>query len=496
MFIFNRITIGLLLLAICCSSCSDFLKETSQDEIKPSNVEDLRALMNSDAYPYVLLSDVYLSLLSDEYTSNGIKNRDYESYQKNGTAIFTWNPEMFDGKEMFPNDANSWHTYYQKIKGCNVVKDYLSKVSGTERDKNALLGQVLFLRAYYYMKLVMIYGRPYNEATLDPEKALGVPLILKMEVTDNYPSRNTLKEVYDQIESDFLEAANLLAANYKPTSVFRVGAPTVYAMLSRFYLYRSMNGDMAKVVTYATKAMEEGPALTNLYSVKSHFGSAGIYDTEFSKEALWIYGYSSLLSNTYYSNTATAGNILPYTLSNDLMSLYDQTNDLRYQSYIYKSKDFSTGLEYGLCSNKVGLSQINYGDHGIRTGEVYINRAEALIRLYKVSNDDSQRIQALKDLNDLRRSRYEQNTYTTPIALTDADALLKICLEERRRELCLEEGLRWFDIKRLGLSVTHTYIDAEDNKKVYTLKSGDLLYALPIPHTAISKNYKLQQNPR
>lgn len=495
MSIFNRITIGLLLLSICCSSCSDFLKETSQDEIKPSNVEDLRALMNSDAYPYQLSTDLYLSLLSDEYTCNGLTNTAYEAYHKNGTAIFTWNPEMFDGKEVFPDDANSWHKYYQKIKGCNVVKDYLSKISGTEQEKNALLGQVLFLRAYYYMKLVMIYGRPYNEATIDPEKALGVPLILKMDVSDSYPSRNTLKEVYDQIESDFLEAADLLAANYKPASVFRVGAPTVYAMLSRFYLYRSMDGDMAKLVTYATKAMEEGPSLTNLYSFKADFGSIGIYDTEYSKEALWIYGNPSLKNTAYYDYN-TFGNILPYTISNNLLNLYDQTNDLRYQSYIYKTKDLSTGLNYGLASNKVGLSQINYGDHGIRTGEVYINRAEAFVRLYKVSNDDSQRIQALKDLNDLRRSRYEQNTYTTPITLTDADALLQFCLEERRRELCLEEGLRWFDIKRLGLSLTHTYIDAEDNKTVYTLKSGDLLYSLPIPYNAISKNYKLEQNPR
>jgi len=491
----NKVKAILLLCLIFCCSCSDFLQEVSQDEIKPSTVDDLRALMNSEAYPYKLSTDLYLSLLTDEYQCNGLKNTNYLQIHQNGTAVFCWNPEMFDGRETFPTDANSWNTYYNKIKGCNVVKDYLSEVSGTEKEKNALLGQVLFLRAYYYMRLVMIYGQPYNGSGVNSETNLGVPLVLKMDVSDEYPSRNTLREVYDQIEADFLESATLLEANYKQESVFRVGAPTVYAMLSRFYLYRGLPDDMAKVVTYADKAIANGPSLTQLYTFESLFGNKGIYDTDVSKEAFWVYGSSSIKAQTYYMYT-TYGNIEPYTISNDLLGLYDQTNDLRYKSYFYKAKDTSTGLSYSMASNKIGTAQINYGDHGIRIGEVYLNRAEALIRQYKATGNDSKRVQALKDLNDLRQSRYEKNTYTSPIALTDADDLLSFCLQERRRELCLEEGLRWFDIKRLGLSLTHTYIDTDGNSTVYTLKSGDLIYALPIPYDAIARNYKLIQNPR
>ncbi len=486
----NKVKALLFLCLVFCSSCSDFLQEVSQDEIKPSTVDDMRALMNSEAYPYNFSSDIYLSLLSDDYQCNGLKNSNYTQTHQNGTAIFSWNPEMFDGRETFPADANSWNSYYGKIKGCNVVKDYLSKVSGTEKDKNALLGQVLFLRAYYYMKLVMIYGQPYNGTGVNPDTSLGVPLIVKMDVSDDYPSRNTLHEVYDQIEADFLEAATLLEANYKQESLFRIGAQTVYAMLSRFYLYRGLPDDMTKVVTYADKAIANGPALTQLYTFESSFGNKGIYDLDVSKEALWVYGSPSLKIQTYYMYPGNA-NIEPYTISNDLLGLYDQTNDLRYKSYFIKSKDSSTGVIYSIASNKIGTLQSNYGDHGIRIGEVYLNRAEALIRQYKSTGDDSKRDKALKDLNDLRQSRYEN-----PVALTNADDLLNFCLQERRRELCLEEGLRWFDIKRLGLSLTHTYIDANGNSTVYTLKSGDLIYALPIPYDAIARNYKLIQNPR
>ncbi|MBP1618224.1 MAG: RagB/SusD family nutrient uptake outer membrane protein [Bacteroidetes bacterium] len=494
MAIFNKITIGIFILSMSLCSCGDFLEETSQDEIKPSTVDDLRALMYNDAYPYLFSSGAYLELLTDEYTCNGLQNTAYAGYHENGAAIFSWNPEMFDGNETFPTDADSWKIYYVKIKGCNVVKDYLSKVYGTDADKNALLGQVLFLRAFYYLKLVLTYGQPYSGTGIDPQTSLGVPLILTMDVSDDYPVRNTLKEVYDQIESDLLESANLLETYYDPESAFRIGAPAAYVLLSRFYLYRGLDSDMEKVVAYATKGIEEGPDLTNLYSFKANFGNKGIYDTDVSKEALWIYGFPTYQSGTYYTTT-TSGNIEPYTVSTNLLNMYDQTNDLRYQSYFYRLTDTSTGLTFPICSRKVGTSQKNYGDRGIRIAEAYLNRAEALAWLYKSGGDDAQRVQALQDLNDLRYSRYAQNTYTD-VSITDADSLLQFCHDERFRELCLEEGFRWFDIKRLGLSATHTYVDTEGNQTVYTLKSGDLLYALPIPYTAIERNYKLVQNPR
>lgn len=492
---YNKIILGLSILVLSLSSCSDFLKEVSQDEIKPSNVDDLRALMNSDAYPYGISTDYYLEILSDNTVCNGLQNTSYTGYYQNGAAIFCWNKEMFDGDEAFPADADSWLTYYGKIKGCNVVKDYLGKVGGSESDKNALLGQVLFLRAFYYLRLVMIYGQPYSGKNIDPTKSLGVPLILKMDVSDQYPTRNTLKEVYDQIESDLLQSADLLEKYYTSSSVFRVGATSAYALLSRFYLYRGLDTDMDKVIAYSTKAINQGPALTNLSSFKSNFGSKGIYDTSVSSETLWIFGSPTYTKGTYFSNVSTGGNIMPYTVSNDLMNMYDQVNDLRYASYYYKQKDSKTGLNYSLTSGKIGMAQNSYGDHGIRVAEVYLNQAEALARQFQATGDDSKRVAALNDLNILRASRYAQGTYKD-ISFTDAAALLQFCYDERRRELCFEDGFRWFDMKRLGLSAKHTYIDTSGSPTEFTLNSWDLLYALPIPQTAIDKNYKLEQNPR
>lgn len=475
---------------VSLTSCGDFLEEVSQDEIKPSTVEDMRQLMNKDAYPYQYYYDYYLDFLTDDMSCNGCdkSNATYVTYLQNAAAIFQFNPEMFDGKETFPDDADSWKNLYAKIKGCNVVYDYMEKVSGTEKEKNALKGQVRFLRAYYYLKLVLIYGQPYNGKNVNPDTALGVPLILSMNVTDNFPKRNTLRECYNQIEKDFLEAKALIRENYEADNEFRISTTAVDAMFSRFYLYK---GDYAKVIEYADKAIKEGPSLTQLSSFKKSFFDNGIYDSNVSTEAIWKYGSKS--TGTYYSNEMYNGEP-PYTVSDDLINLYEK-DDLRDSCYFAMGKNYTTGEVYRMFSQKVGYHHSGYGPQGIRIAEVYLNRAEAKIRLAQNGGNQNYLSESLSDLNKLRKSRFNEGTYHDK-NITDGQELLNFCLQERRREMALEEGLRWFDIKRLGLSVEHTFIDTEGTSKTCKLEANSNLYALPIPYIAIERNHNLKQNPR
>lgn len=475
---------------VSLTSCGDFLEEVSQDEIKPSTVEDMRQLMNKDAYPYQYYYDYYLDFLTDDMSCNGCdkSNATYVTYLQNAAAIFQFNPEMFDGKETFPDDADSWKNLYAKIKGCNVVYDYMEKVSGTEKEKNVLKGQVRFLRAYYYLKLVLIYGQPYNGKNVNPDTALGVPMILTMNVTDNFPKRNTLRECYNQIEKDFLEAEALIRENYEADNEFRISTTAVDAMLSRFYLYK---GDYAKVIEYADKAIKEGPSLTQLSSFKKSFFDSGIYDSNVSTEVIWKYGSKS--TGTYYSNEMYNGKP-PYTVSDDLINLYEK-DDLRDSCYFAMGKNYTTGEVYRMFSQKTGNQHSGYGPQGIRIAEVYLNRAEAKIRLAQNGGNQNYLSEALSDLNKLRKSRFNEGTYHEK-NITDGQELLNFCLQERRREMALEEGLRWFDIKRLGLSVEHTFIDTEGTSKTCKLEANSNLYALPIPYKAIERNHNLKQNPR
>jgi len=487
------------------SSCKKFLAETSRDEIRPSTTADLTSLMNGTAYPYQTPMDMYLDLLTDDIECHGLPflpntttpNTAYSSYLDNGSPLFSWNPSMFDVTLQF--DQDSWQIYYKKINGCNLIMDYLSKVTGPEKDKNAMLGQVLFLRAFYYLKLVNIYGQPYN---LNPATNLGVPLILSSIVSDARPLRNTVAEVYAQIETDLLKSAQLLKDNYVPANVFRVGHITAYALLSRVYLYM---GNYDKAIQNATDVITVKPYFTDLKTLLSPTGGLSatgqIYDVSSSPELIWVYGQNPKNTFLYYPQANSFSVFPPFTVSQNLYNLYDPgagylstTNKGDLRAYLYFSKYTNTPvsgtLPYPGRGAKIGQSQL-YGDRGIRLSEMYLNRAEAKIR--RAQGTDL--TDALADLNTLRINRYDTRTVAyVPVNITDPAALFTFCQNERRKELCLEEGHRWFDIRRWGLPVTHTLIDANGQSTNYTLTG--LQYALPIPYTAINNNYNLVQNPR
>lgn len=497
------------------SSCKKFLDESSQDELRPTTTEDLASLMYSDAYPYIQVTDTYTDLLTDDIQSNGVQqtngapNPTYLPFSNNGTPIFTWSPYMFDNTSGTAGSnisdlsgVNSWTIYYGKIKGCNVVLDYINSVSGTAQTKNGIMGQALFLRAFYYLKLVTLYGQPYNGVGIDPTKSLGVPLVLTSKVSDSYPARNTLAEVYKQIETDLLTAADLLKNNYTAPSLFRVSYVAAYTLLSRLYLYMGRDQDMDNVILYANKALAVKPSVTQLASYfisATALSTAGIYDQVLSQEVIWSYGanYNSV-SNFYVATNNVLPLVPPFSVSSSLLGMYNQgtgTNnmgDLRYITYFTKYP--SNG--YVSRTGKIGSQ--TYGAQGIRVAELYLNRAEACIRRYMRTAQASDLTQALADLNYLRQNRYDtRNTAYVPVTFTDANLAYKFLQDERRRELCLEENFRWVDIKRWGLAVTHSYTDPFGSVTTYNLNAGsNLIYALPIPYDVVARNYNLQQNPR
>jgi hypothetical protein len=261
---------------------------------------------------------------------------------------------------------------------------------------------------------------------------------------------------------------------------------------------------MDKVILYATNALAEKPALTYLTSYFTSatvfFLDAGIYDLTRSQEVIWQYGALSINNATFFPAFNSAGAALPpFSVSPQLVSLYDQgtdstyKGDLRYMAWFVKT---SGSGAWPYRSYKGGNNKA-YDSRGMRVAELYLNRAEALIRRYKKKGNAGDVTQALSDLNTLRISRYDtRNKAYVPVTITDADALFSFCKDERRRELALEEGFRWVDIKRWGLSVTHHYVDASGVSTDYTLASNSPMYALPIPYTALNRNDQLSQNPR
>lgn len=491
------------LLLLGFAGCSDFLEEASQDEVRPSTVDDLMQVMVGEGYPMEYFQYAYIDFLTDDVQCNGAGGQEtLESSVESMYPLFSWGDDIYE--KLTDNKYNTWKICYNKIMGCNTVLDYMDEMTGERKAKNNMCGQALVLRAYYYLLLVNYYGLPYNYG--DPTKNLGVPLKLKMEVTDGFMERNTVAEVYKQMVADLEEGIKLLEENKIDMSLYKISALAGKAILCRVYLYME---DWDNALKYANMILEEKPNLTSLAGAPEDAmqyqgnNTWSVYNESTSDEIIWMYGGSKECA--FYSvggGIATA----PYTASDELMNLYefstDADNHLDLRRYMYFT--YGAWIDWSIFQATIfpnygfkGGKNSKWATRGIRTAEVYLNRAEVYIRKFMETGESNYRVLALEDLNRLRLNRYDtRNVSYNKVEYTDANELLQFYKDERRRELCFEEH-RWFDLRRYGMpELTHVYFIKAGSEQQLILAEEDPRYVLPIPQSALDRNPYLKQNQR
>lgn len=156
----------ILLATISLCSCSDFLKESSQDEVIPSTIEDLDQLLAYEGYPRRDLSLMpYLDLLDDDVTQY-ITSSNANPIVTKYSPLYLWggrsaesNEKMFEDFNNLPNptsgitsiEVDSYATFYKMIAGCNVVIDMINEVDGEENMKKGSRGKLL-----YYVHFIIL----------------------------------------------------------------------------------------------------------------------------------------------------------------------------------------------------------------------------------------------------------------------------------------------------------------------------------------------------
>lgn len=482
------IYLAFILLTFSLISCQKgFLEESSQDMVRPKTTEALNQLMTGEAYPLTTAIHDYIELLNDDiqadYNSNSVVVAAINKY----APVFTWQKDMFDKlTQVSASNPNPWLNYYARIKGCNVVLDYVDLVEGTETEKQNLRGQALALRSFYYFMMVNLFGKPYNGTNVNPETDLGVPLILSAEVTDQPIRRATIKEVYDQIEKDLLTAIPLLDANGAGNHIYKFNGTAARFLLSRVYLFK---GNWDATIKYADDVLQRKASLKQYNEIPTSTTAYAISSGITSPEVIWGYGFHAELSTMPYGSQSVTR--AAYSISDNLSNTFDAA-DLR-AKYSFSSFGYITGSSLifykGRSAKYVGVGN----SKAFRTAEVYLNRAEAYI-MKAIAGDQSGISKALADINLLRSNRITTTAYV-PISITDPQALLAFYKTERRRELCLEDS-RWFDLRRWGMpSLSHSIQYSDGAPQVVTLTQNDSRYTLSIPAEALSRNPNLVQNP-
>ncbi len=394
--------------------------------------------------------------------------------------------------ENFKTNANNtllldfYRAQYQGISRCNLalqeVPDVDTDDSLTEERKNCLLGEAHFMRAYYYFRLVRVFGGvPYVDFVIDSSNKWQQP-------------RATADEVYAKIIEDLTAAEGLLwnKSQYPDEDLGRATKGAAQAMLLKVYLYMH---DYANAYRWGKTFKEEQidageyslcPNYFDNFTLAGENGPESVFEIQYMEEPTSDYGegfgftrgtFTTILTR---SRAASLGGNAGWGFDHPTQNLYDEfeSNDPRRDFTISKPTDeeVESNADLTYLGSPYNNNKTAYCEDGVYPTLSHATRSPMNYRLIRLSDvmlmyaeaaaktGDTSTAESM--LNEVRsrvglsaypselaflKGKYGQNfeNFATPDGY-DTD-LLRAIMHERRVELAME-GHRWFDLCRWGIA--------------------------------------------
>ncbi|MBN8674709.1 MAG: RagB/SusD family nutrient uptake outer membrane protein [Chitinophagales bacterium] len=460
--------LSLVMVATLLSSCKKWVEYDPKDDFLITeqaylkSESDYRTMVVSVYTPIQWLNQAVPvgDIASDNAVSGGENASDVLSLQQ--IDDFTHTPVNSTLTEL-------WQAAYEGVNRANYLHQYKATNLAGETinfaGKDALYGEVYFLRAYYYFHLVKFFG----DVPLFVDKRLG------LSESKTIP-KSPKADVYRQIETDLTTAIAALPAVQVDKG--RITKYAAQALLGKVYLYQKKYD--------AAAAMLENVISSNAFSLVTDFASIFLVTGENGPESVFEIQYSN--ASPYYNWSFVnrgQGNhsvqqcgirglngtaAMPYAAgwstnlpTQNLANAY-ATGDKRKAVTVldieaYKNANPAFNITYqvapykntGLYNQKYlprkgqtsGQIELNYENNfrTIRYADVLLMAAEANNKATAPNDTKAQTY-----LNLVRRRAFGDNLHD--ITSTGA-ALYQAILDERRLELAME-GDRFFDLVRTG----------------------------------------------
>ena len=450
--IFKYLCVGMIG-ALGLSSCSNDMLET-----QPTDAMSGAVFMSDATKALIPLNGIYRSMYSAGWSTTGNTHQCFGISAYNlmaevmgddfimgaqGSGWF-WFDASYDVKDAYTSGAwrsyDLWNAYYTWISNANYIIGGEETMEGSAEDVGYVIGQAYAIRAYSYFMLAQSFARNYNFQD-DP----CVPLYFEPTKTSTTGQpRSTVKQVYDQIDSDINKAIELLAKSPAQRHPSHISYAVALGLKSRICLVEEKWQealDAAKGAIAASGKSIQSVDASSFAPNKANFANsvnAGnvMWGAQIISDQAGM--YASLM--THMSGTAPYGQRAPKRISAWLYSKMSATDSRRAwwnpaQSLLQKKFEFSN-------------EQTWEGDYiWMRVEEMYLNAAEAACRL----NQEGEAKQYLMALMSKRDANYEVNKSGTALGKLTTDetgSLLEEILIQRRIELWGEDG-RIYTIRRL-----------------------------------------------
>ncbi len=472
----------LIIMGVCfslaiISSCKKYLDKNPIDDYKVSSLDylktetDYRTMQVSVYTPLQWLNQIVPigDLATDNSVSGGESASDVLDLQQIDDYIHT---------PVNGTLTNLWRFAYEGINRANYLTQFkAANPTGQAVNfagKDAMYGEIYFLRAYYYFSLTKMFG----DVPLFTDKRLDISATGAL-------GRTAQATVYAAIEKDLNDAIAVLPAIQ--TQKGRVTKYAAQALLGKVYLYQRKYS--------ASAAVLQNVINSNAFTLVSNFSSIFLKAGENGPESVFEIQYSSDGANSYAGADPSQGPgnysvqqcgirglnatspLMPYAdgwstnlPTQNLAAAYAAGDQRKagtcFDIEAYKAANPSFGITYqvapykntGLYNAKYlprkgetntsgGAYQLNYKSNfrTIRYADVLLMAAEANNRA--TAADDTK---AQTYLNLVRRRAFGNTSNDiTSTGTTLYDAILN----ERRLELAME-GERFFDLVRTGKAAT------------------------------------------
>ena len=395
----------------------------------------------------------------------------------------------------------AWDQPYSYIAAANSVIDNVPKMDDpdfSDAEKNVILGQAYFFRAYQYMQLARIFG--------------DIPLHLSTDDDDIYKPQSSQEEVYAQVEADMLLAEALLPTEHSTNFLTRSRGTkgAAQTMLAKLY---AETRDFQKCADYAAKVINSG-----VYELVDTFDHLFDGEHEFNSESIWegVHVSGGFQQGTYaqlqmlppgdfsqYGDKPGSSWTVAYprfnTLHSDLVTAFETMGDTvrANSSYITVSdRSLISTPSYGYSDSepishvyklgRVGEFTSGHNIMLLRLADVILLRAEALNQLGNTG-------EAITLLNQVR-ARVE----LAPTTATSKADVAKAILDERRLELFMENS-RYWDLKRYYnddaafVQYLNSLTESDGTSLEYKATLNNIF--MPIPQKEMDINEFLKQRP-
>ena len=432
------------------TSCSDdFVDVESQDQNSEDYFNSEGDYQDALIGAYDLLQSSYINVMLGEIASNntlagGESANDVVGIQEIDDMIHTpVNAQLRD----------IWSWMYAGANRANYIMEFQDKTDFP--NKNVVLAQARFLRAYYYFELVKWFG----DVPFSVDK--------RIQFGDQFELDRTPKaEIYAQLESDLIFASENLPVSWEESETGRATKGSAQALLGKIYLYQEKFSDAA----VAFEQVIAGP-----YTLTTDYNTIFEQEGENNMESIFEVQYTDKEGAGFGCLQCSEGNVavgfngirnysgptfdsgfsfnVPTQEAADQYEEADLRKDVAILDIVAWSAEtgatYAEGYEHtGFYNRKYIARQgdLNTGDANLTNPNNYraIRLADVLLMAAEAYNrgglDDSK---ALLYLNRVRVRAGLAESNETGTTLTS------LIYQERRLEL-LGEGHQFFDLVRTG----------------------------------------------